>query len=384
MNYVDWQQSKEERPLASDGSQAWLAALAALPREELTRMANAIEAELEQQRSTSPSRFVIEDSGQYSTPQHSGSQYSGSQFSSTQFSGSQYAGSEYSGSLLPSTQFASPRVSEPRAPAWLLRARDRRPTRSSEVLEDTGYLTDNVPPPPPPSFLPPALMRRPAPIPRTPMRAAEPMGRRVYFAFDFDDLMRVEIVRQSGKVGMRETIQRGFYDRAVWESRALKNESGLLALMREAVRNSTTVCVLSGANTWRSRWVKYEIARAVIEERGLLAIQVDDVEPNRATPERPGLNPLHVMGLYQHENGHYYLVERHEVVKDLSTGALGFEWRLYADHPEPLVPPRYVGDIEMGRAAPLSLFTAEHDVLTEDGATNMAAWIDDAAAQVGR
>jgi len=210
------------------------------------------------------------------------------------------------------------------------------------------------------------------------------MGRRVYFAFDFDDLMRVEIVRQSGKVGMRETIQRGFYDRAVWESRALKNESGLLALMREAVRNSTTVCVLSGANTWRSRWVKYEIARAVIEERGLLAIQVDDIEPNRATPERPGLNPLHVMGLYQHENGHYYLVERHEVVKDVSTGGLGFEWRLYADHPEPLVPPRYVGDIDMGRAAPLSLFTAEHDFLTEDGPANMAAWIDDAAAQVGR
>jgi antiphage defense system Thoeris ThsB-like protein len=379
MNYVDWQQSKDERPLASDGSQAWLAALAALPREELSRMANAIESELEQQRTTSPSRFVIEDSGsQYSSPQ-----YSSPEYSDPQYSGSEYSGSQSSGSQLPSTQFASPRISEPRAPAWLLRARDRRPTRSSEVLNDTGYLTDNVPPPPPPSFLPPALTRRPAPIPRTPTRA-EPMGRRVYFAFDFDDLLRVEVVRQSGKVGMRETIQRGFYDRAVWESRALKNEAGLLALMREAVRNSTTVCVLSGANTWRSRWVKYEIARAVIEERGLLAIQIDDIEPNRATPERPGLNPLHVMGLYQHENGHYYLVERHEVVKDVSTGALGFEWRLYADHPEPLVPPRYVGDIEMGRAAPLSLFTAEHDFLTEDGPANMAAWIDDAAAQVGR
>jgi hypothetical protein len=352
MNYVDWHQSKDERPLASDGSQAWLAALAALPRDDLTRMANAIEAELEQQRSTSPSRFVIEDSG--------------SQFSGTQAS---------------RTRFSSTHNSEPRAPAWLLRARDRRPTHSSEILNDTGYVADNVPPPP--RFLPPALTRRPVPIPRTPMRA-EPVGRRVYFAFDFDDLARIEIVRQSGKVGLRETIQRGFYDRAVWESRALKNETGLLALMREAVRNSTTVCVLSGTNTWRSRWVKYEIARAVIEERGLLTIHVDDIEPSRTAPERPGLNPLHVMGLYQHENGHYYLVERHEVVKDVSTGALGFEWRLYADHPEPLVPPRYVGDIEMGRAAPLSLFTAEHDFLADDGVTNIAGWIDDAAAQVGR
>src|SRR5215813_2770464 len=354
MNYVDWHQSKDERPLASDGSQAWLAALAALPRDELSRMANAIEAELEQQRSTSPSRFVIQDS-------------------SAPISGTQISGTHISGS----------HVSEPRAPSWLLRARDRRPMHSTEILNDTGYLTDSVPPPPPPRFLPPALARRPAPIPRTPMRA-EATGRRVYFAFDFDDLLRVEFVRQSGKVGLRETIQRGFYDRTVWESRALKNESGLLALMREAVRNSTTVCVLSGTNTWRSRWVKYEIARAVIEERGLLTIHIDDIEPNRTTSERPGLNPLHVMGLYQHENGHYYLVERHEVVKDVSTGALGFEWRLYADHPEPLVPPRYVGDIDVGRAAPLSLFTAEHDFLADDGVANIAVWIDDAAAQVGR
>ena len=368
MNYIDWHQSKDERPSASDGSQAWLAALEALPRDELTRLANAIEAELEQQRSgTSPSRFVIEDSGNAGNPFSSRGQLTSR--------GQLSSGSQFSSG---SSQF-----SEPRAPAWLLRARDRKPTHSSEILNDTGFLTDDVPPPPPASFLPPALTRRPTPIPRTPIRT-EASGRRVYFAFDFDDLARIEIVRQSGKVGLRETIQRGFYDRAVWESRAVKNESGLLALMREAVRNSTTVCVLSGANTWRSRWVKYEIARAVIEERGLLTIHVDDIEPNRTTPERPGLNPLHVMGLYQHENGHYYLVERHEVVKDVSTGALGFEWRLYADHPEPLVPPRYVGDIEMGRAAPLSLFTAEHDFLTDNGAANMAAWIDDAAAQVGR
>jgi hypothetical protein len=344
MNYVEWHQSKDERPVVGDGSRAWLAALETLPRDELTRMANAIEAELEQQRSTSPSRFVIEDSG---------------------------------------AQVLGTHTSEPRAPAWLLRTRDRRATRSSEILDDTGYLTDNIPPPPPPSFLPPALTRRPAPIPRTPMRA-DANGRRIYFAFDFDDLPRVEIVRQSGKVGLRETIQRGFYDRTVWESRALKNEAGLLALMREAVRNSTTVCVLSGANTWRSRWVKYEIARAVIEERGLLAIHIEDIEPNRTASEPPGLNPLHVMGLYQHENGHHYLVERHEAVKDVSTGTLGFEWRLYADHPEPLVPPRYVGDIEIGRAAPLSLFTGEHDFLADDGTANIAVWLDDAAAQVGR
>src|SRR5215468_10907521 len=96
MNYVDWHQSKDERPLASDGSQAWLAALAALPREELTRMANAIESELEQQRTTSPNRFVIEDSGQYSGSRYSGHRQLGSRYSDPQYSGSQSSNSQYS------------------------------------------------------------------------------------------------------------------------------------------------------------------------------------------------------------------------------------------------------------------------------------------------
>ena len=120
MNYIDWHQSKDERPLASDGSQAWLAALAALPRDELSRMANAIEAELEQQRSgASPSRFVIEDSGS----------------SGTNSSVSSPRAINCPRAVSSPRAISSPRaVSFPsRAPAWLLRARDRRPTRSSEI-----------------------------------------------------------------------------------------------------------------------------------------------------------------------------------------------------------------------------------------------------------
>jgi hypothetical protein len=337
MNYVDWHQSNDERPLANDGSQAWLAALSTMTAEELTQLASVVDAELAQALPPPTARLLIEDSS--------------------------------------ASSFA------PEMPPWL--RRDRREDAPSSELLDEAFLAGEVAQPPPPRFLPPALSHRPAPIPR-PSLQPETTGPRVYFAFDFDDLARVEAVRQSGRVCLRETIQRGFYDRTVWESRAAKNEAGLLSLMREAVRNSSTVCVLSGTNTWRSRWVKYEIARAVVEERGLLAILIDGIEPANGAPDRVGLNPLHVMGLYHHESGHYYLVERHEVVKDVATGTLGFSWRLYADHPDPVVPPRYVGDIEPGQAAPLSLFTTEHDFLADDGATHIAAWIEAAAAQAGR
>jgi hypothetical protein len=76
--------------------------------------------------------------------------------------------------------------------------------------------------------------------------------RKVYFAFEFDDLMRVNNVRQTGKVGNEK---RTFYDRSIWESRNIRDEKLLKNLMRNAVTHSSTVCVLVGTNTWRSRWV---------------------------------------------------------------------------------------------------------------------------------
>src|SRR5437867_1910220 len=254
MNYVDWQQSNDERPLANDGSQAWLAALSTMTAEELTQLASVVDAELAQAAPppSSAGRLLIEDSSADSFAQ--------------------------------------------RMPAWLRRDR-REEVPTSEILEE-AFLAGHSPPPPP-RFLPPALTRRPAPLPRGPL---------------------------------------------------LPDATG----------------------------------RAVVEERGLLAIHINGIESAHGTAEPAGLNPLHVKGLHQHESGHYYLVERHEVVKDVATGTLGFSWRLYADHPEPVIPPRYVGDIEPGGAAPLSLFTAEHDFLADDGATHIAAWIDAAAVQAGR
>src|SRR5215472_8089972 len=145
MNYVDWHQCNDECPSTSDGSQAWLAALSTMTPEERTRLADVIDAELAQAPAPpSASRLVIEDASADSFAQH--------------------------------------------MPAWL--RRDQREAVPSSELLDEAFLAGEVPSPPP-RFLPPALTRRPAPIPRTPLQP-EAIGRRVYFAFDFDDLARVE------------------------------------------------------------------------------------------------------------------------------------------------------------------------------------------------
>ena len=137
------------------------------------------------------------------------------------------------------------------------------------------------------------------------------LKRKVYFAFGFDDLMRVNNVRQIGKIGSREQRNpRTFTDRSIWESRDIKNEENLKNLMRWGVCYSSAVCVLIGTNTWKSRWVKYEIARAVIDQRGMLAVHLNGINHHvRKTPDRRGINPLHIMGVNHDPNGRFYLYE---------------------------------------------------------------------------
>jgi hypothetical protein len=170
----------------------------------------------------------------------------------------------------------------------------------------------------------------------------------------------------------------------MWEKRDIKNEETLKKLMREAVRHSSAVCVLTGTNTWKSRWVKYEIARAVIDERGLLAVQLNGINHHiRKTPDRIGLNPLHMMGVYHDHNGRFYLYEKHVVVTRAANAEVGFEWRPYEDFTDPVPLPKYIPIIPVAHVMPLSINTREYDAAGHDSFTN-GGGIDAAAMVAGR
>jgi hypothetical protein len=54
--------------------------------------------------------------------------------------------------------------------------------------------------------------------------------------------------------------------------------------------------------------VKYEIARAVIDGRGLLAVHVSGLNHHvRRAPDPLGFNPLQLLGVYKHAHGSFYL-----------------------------------------------------------------------------
>jgi hypothetical protein len=210
--------------------------------------------------------------------------------------------------------------------------------------------------------------------------------RKAYFAFRLQDIMRVNTVRQAWCVDHPNSAAlRSFYDRSIWGANAPRDDETLKTLMRHGVECSSAVCVLIGANTWNSRWVKYEIARAVIDERGLLGEHINRLRPaERKTPDTRGYSPLHCMGVYSSSKGRFYLYEKLAEVLDARTGELGWAWRPYEDFKDPVPLPRYMPSIAQGFVTPLATYTAEYDYGGGSGHENIGAWIDRAAAAVGR
>jgi hypothetical protein len=216
--------------------------------------------------------------------------------------------------------------------------------------------------------------------------SAPAVKRKVYFAFRYKDIMRVNNVRQSGKIGFDEDKKpRDFYDRSIWEKRAIEDPESLKRMMREGVEHSSAVCVLVGSDTWQSKWVKYEIARALIDKKGLLAVGINGlrhVDTRSAHP--PGINPLAVMGMYKGTNGSFYLAENRWVPS--VANVLQYEWRwfIYEDYKFPVTLPPYLIEKPNSNVSALSEGARLYDYVANDGLNKLGSWIDFAAKQVGR
>lgn len=216
--------------------------------------------------------------------------------------------------------------------------------------------------------------------------------RGVFFSFHYDDIMRVNNVRNCGEftpVGLLgaasvrrvESVRSGFSDRSLWESRKRTDPEGLKALIRNGVQNTSAVCVLTGTQTWERPWVRYEIARAVVDGRGLLAVHINGLRHHqRGYPDPSGQNPLAYMAVGKVQQPgllstpQYYLYEF-----DSRSG-----WVRYSDYTPSVPLPRYLTDPAPGYPMPLSVGTAEYDFVREKGHAHIGQWIDAAAQAVGR
>jgi hypothetical protein len=125
--------------------------------------------------------------------------------------------------------------------------------------------------------------------------------------------------------------------------------------------------------------VRYEIARAVIDGRGLSTVHINGINHHRSgVPSQRGLNPLDYMAVGKIANNpfaaqSYYLFER------MPSG-----WQRYGDCTDPVDLPCWLADPAPGWVVPLSHNAAQHDHALGLGHKNIGAWIDAAAVQAGR
>jgi hypothetical protein len=120
------------------------------------------------------------------------------------------------------------------------------------------------------------------------------MARHTYFGFDFDDVRAANIVRNSNVVPQAGG-QMAFRDYSLYE-KVKANDATIKRAIDDGLERTTVTVIINGAQTWTSRWVRYEIAKSLERGNGLVVINVDGVglEP---TPTK-GPNPLDYLAAY--------------------------------------------------------------------------------------
>ena len=98
------------------------------------------------------------------------------------------------------------------------------------------------------------------------------MARVVFFSFDYDDVWRVNQVRNSGAfIGEKRS---GFRDKAEYEQVKRRGDAAIRNWIRKQMQGCSVACVLIGTATHRSRWVNFEIKESIANGMGLLGVYI--------------------------------------------------------------------------------------------------------------
>jgi hypothetical protein len=195
--------------------------------------------------------------------------------------------------------------------------------------------------------------------------------RNVFYSFHYQDVLRVNQVRNSGKIrptdkGRQLTPQ----DRSLWEQVKRTNPRNLRSVIDNGLGGTSVTCVLAGYETWSREWVRYEIARSVMRGNGLLTVHIHGCKCPNAGYSLPGHNPLNGMALgsddrlWEHRGGQWLHYDK--ITDKVPT------WPQWLQRPDP------------GYVMPLSAGARAYDWVADDGFNNLIHWTDTAAIAAGK
>jgi hypothetical protein len=130
------------------------------------------------------------------------------------------------------------------------------------------------------------------------------MARRVFFSFNYEDVSRAMVVRNSWVTQGREGA--GFIDAADFEDLEKRGDTAIQKWIDDQLGGTSVTVVLVAKETCDSEWVQYEIELSKKLGHGLLGIDVSKIKDfNEQTSERCGLIPTgYEFYLWNKDNGY--------------------------------------------------------------------------------
>src|SRR5689334_4523649 len=123
------------------------------------------------------------------------------------------------------------------------------------------------------------------------------MARSIFFSFHYKDVssFRANVVRNSW-LTMRDRSAK-FIDKSMWEEAERKGVTALKTLIADGLSGTSVSVVLIGTETYERRWVKYEIVKSFVKNKGILPVHINRIRSTRDGITAKGPNPLDFLKL---------------------------------------------------------------------------------------
>ena len=114
--------------------------------------------------------------------------------------------------------------------------------------------------------------------------------RHVFFSFDWDDAFRAFQVRNSWVT--KGNTAAGFVDSADVEKAKKQSPSAVKEWIDAQLHGTSVTCVLIGAKTYKSKYVKYEIEKSIEQRNGLMGIYIHQILGSNGQMDSAGIDPF--------------------------------------------------------------------------------------------
>lgn len=191
------------------------------------------------------------------------------------------------------------------------------------------------------------------------------MAKRVYFAFHYQDVIdfRANVVRNHWLTKVDRELA-GFFDASVWESAKRTSELAVKRLINVSLQNTSATCVLIGSETFKRRWVRYEIMKSIEKGNTIFGVHINGIRGKDHKTKGPGPNLFDYLSYKFSEDGKkLYLFE-----------VISGKWVNYGD----------LNFYSLGTLAPqkewtkfyiLSSIFKTYDWIKDDGYNNFVNWV---------